>query len=77
MGRKYSKLVLTRPQRIIFEIQGPTRMHIMDWGRWKMEAERIESFYSKKLGVMMDSVSVLVHVRPLKASTHWSVRQGL
>lgn len=33
-------------------------------GHWKTNAERIETFYSKKLGVMVGSVNVLVHVRP-------------
>ena len=33
---------------------------------WKRRAENIESFYSKKLGVVTGGVDVLVHVRPLK-----------
>ena len=33
---------------------------------WKMKAERIQSVYSKKCGVLMGDVDVLLHVRPLK-----------
>ncbi|OAX34740.1 hypothetical protein K503DRAFT_698174 [Rhizopogon vinicolor AM-OR11-026] len=33
---------------------------------WKAKAERIESVYSKKCGVITGDVDVLVHVRPLK-----------
>ena len=35
-------------------------------GHWKTKAERIETFYSKKLGVMTGNVTALLHVRPLK-----------
>lgn len=35
-------------------------------GHWKAKAERIESFYSKKSGVITGGIDVLVHVRPLK-----------
>ncbi|KII85287.1 hypothetical protein PLICRDRAFT_116682 [Plicaturopsis crispa FD-325 SS-3] len=35
-------------------------------GHWKMKAERIESTYSKKTGVITGTVDVLLHVRPLK-----------
>lgn len=37
---------------------------------WKGKAERIESFYSKKLGVVTGGVDVLVHVRPLKGELY-------
>jgi 5'-3' exoribonuclease 1 len=33
---------------------------------WKTKAERIESMYSKKCGVLTGQVDVLLHVRPLK-----------
>jgi 5'-3' exoribonuclease 1 len=60
---KYEKMAVIpgAPPKVI---SNPHAHHGL--GHWKMKAERIESFYSKKLGVMMGSVSVLVHVRPLK-----------
>lgn len=33
---------------------------------WKNKAEKIEHYYSKRLGVMTGSIEVLLHVRPLK-----------
>lgn len=33
---------------------------------WQNKAERIENFYSKRLGVLTGPVNVLLHVRPLK-----------
>lgn len=33
---------------------------------WKSKAERIEQYYSKRLGVITGSVDILLHVRPLK-----------
>lgn len=33
---------------------------------WKAKADRIEHFYSKRLGVVTGSVEILLHVRPLK-----------
>ncbi|KAF6755356.1 exonuclease II [Ephemerocybe angulata] len=35
-------------------------------GHWKSKAERIESVYSKRCGVLTGEVEVLLHVRPLK-----------
>lgn len=35
-------------------------------GHWKSKAERIESVYSKRGGVLTGEVEVLLHVRPLK-----------
>jgi 5'-3' exoribonuclease 1 len=37
-------------------------------GHWKNKAERIESVYSKKCGVITGEVEVLLHIRPLKGS---------
>lgn len=37
-------------------------------GHWKNKAERIESVYSKRCGVLTGSVEVLLHVRPLKGA---------
>lgn len=33
---------------------------------WKAKAEKIEHYYSKRLGVMTGPVEILLHVRPLK-----------
>jgi 5'-3' exoribonuclease 1 len=35
---------------------------------WKHKAERIESVYSKKCGVLTGEVEILLHVRPLKGA---------
>ncbi|KAI9000441.1 hypothetical protein BD414DRAFT_798 [Trametes punicea] len=35
-------------------------------GLWKMKAEKVEHYYSKRCGVITGSVDVLLHVRPLK-----------
>ncbi|ESK84121.1 5 -3 exoribonuclease [Moniliophthora roreri MCA 2997] len=35
-------------------------------GHWKSKAQRIEDVYSKRCGVVIGEVQVLVHVRPLK-----------
>lgn len=37
-------------------------------GIWKAKAERIESVYSKKCGVVSGNIELLLHVRPLKGS---------
>jgi 5'-3' exoribonuclease 1 len=39
-------------------------------GHWRGKAERIESMYSKRAGVITGPVEVLLHVRPLKG---WSL----
>lgn len=60
---KYEKMTLV-PGSQPKVISNPHAPHGL--GHWKAKAERIESFYSKKLGVIMGNVNVLVHVRPLK-----------
>ncbi|RDX57163.1 hypothetical protein OH76DRAFT_1334582 [Lentinus brumalis] len=35
-------------------------------GLWKMKAEKIEHYYSKRCGVITGNIDVLLHVRPLK-----------
>lgn len=35
---------------------------------WRLKAERIEQYYSKRLGVITGPVEVLVHARPLKGT---------
>jgi 5'-3' exoribonuclease 1 len=59
---KYEKMnvVPGSPPKII---SNPHASHGL--GHWKTKAERTETFYSKKLGVIIGSVDVLVHVRPL------------
>lgn len=37
-------------------------------GLWKMKAEKIEHYYSKRCGVITGNIDVLLHVRPLKGS---------
>jgi 5'-3' exoribonuclease 1 len=37
-------------------------------GMWKSKAEKIESQYSKKSGVLTGEVKILLHVRPLKGA---------
>lgn len=48
-------------------------------GHWKGKAERIESLYSKKLGVVTGAVDVLLHIRPLKGTlvTHARTDQSI
>ena len=35
-------------------------------GLWKSKSEKIETYYSKRCGVITDTINVLVHVVPLK-----------
>ncbi|KAG0700160.1 exonuclease II [Suillus ampliporus] len=60
---KYEKSVVVpgTPQRVI---SNPHFQHGLS--HWKGRAERIESVYSKKCGIITGDVDVLVHVRPLK-----------
>lgn len=60
---KYEKMTVVpgAPSKVISNPHAPYGL-----GHWKQKAERIESFYSKKLGVIMGDVDVLLHVRPLK-----------
>jgi 5'-3' exoribonuclease 1 len=60
---KYEKMAVVPGSQPKF-ISNPLVPH--EIGHWKTNAERIETFYSEKLGVMVGSVNVLVHVRPLK-----------
>jgi 5'-3' exoribonuclease 1 len=38
---------------------------------WKYKAERIETVYPKRFGVLAGAVEVLLHVRPLKGVCGW------
>jgi len=44
----------------------------MGVSHWKHKAERIESVYSKRFGVLTGAVEVLLHVRPLKG-VYWAM----
>lgn len=60
---KYEKLVVVpgTPAKVV------SNPHFnQGLSHWKGKAERIESVYSKKCGVITGDVDVLVHVRPLK-----------
>lgn len=60
---KYEKLVLVpgTPEKVVSNPHSHQGL-----SHWKGKAERIESIYSKKCGVITGDVDVLVHVRPLK-----------
>lgn len=62
---RYEMMSIVRggPERVI---SNPHAQHGLV--HWKQKAERIESHYSKKLGVIMGDVNVLLHVRPLKGA---------
>jgi len=59
----YEKLVVSpgSPPRVI-----STPHTHQGLGHWKTKAERIESSYSKRCGVLTGMVEVLLHIRPLK-----------
>lgn len=60
---KYEKMTVVpgTPAKVISNPHAPQGL-----GHWKMKAERIESVYSKRYGVITGGVDVLIHVRPLK-----------
>ena len=60
---KYEKMTVV-PGSPLKVISNPHSPHGI--GHWKTKAEQIETFCSKKVSVMMGSVAVLLHVRPLK-----------
>jgi 5'-3' exoribonuclease 1 len=62
---KYEKLVVVpgTPAKVVSN----PHFH-QGLSHWKSKAERIESVYSKKCGVITGDVDVLVHVRPLKGA---------
>lgn len=62
---KYEKLVLVpgTPEKVVSNPHSHQGL-----SHWKGKAERIESIYSKKCGVITGDVDVLVHVRPLKGA---------
>ncbi|CAA7269491.1 unnamed protein product [Cyclocybe aegerita] len=60
---KYEKMVVTpnSPPKVVSTPHAPQGL-----GHWKMKAERIETYYSKRCGVISGNIEVLLHVRPLK-----------
>ncbi|KAF9778851.1 exonuclease II [Thelephora terrestris] len=60
---KYEKaeIIPGAPEKVV---QNPHPPHGV--GTWRAKAERIETHYSKRCGVITDSVEILVHVVPLK-----------
>ncbi|KAF9534015.1 hypothetical protein CPB83DRAFT_757128 [Crepidotus variabilis] len=60
---KYEKMSVTptSPSKVVPTPHAPQAL-----GYWKMKAERIETYYSKRCGVITGNVDVLLHVRPLK-----------
>ncbi|KAI0028225.1 hypothetical protein K488DRAFT_89959 [Vararia minispora EC-137] len=60
---KYEKMEVVpgSPSKVI---GNPHTQHGL--GMWKGKAERIESIYSKKAGVITGNIDALLHVRPLK-----------
>lgn len=67
---KYEKMVVTpgTPARVVSNPHAPQGL-----SHWKTKAERIETYYSKRCGVITGSVDILLHVRPLKGA-HGHVR---
>jgi 5'-3' exoribonuclease 1 len=49
------------PSRVVSNPHSPQGL-----GLWKMKAQRIDDYYSKRCGVITGDIDVLVHVRPLK-----------
>ncbi|TBU45695.1 hypothetical protein BD309DRAFT_859613 [Dichomitus squalens] len=60
---KYEKVSIVQgdPPKVISTPHTPQGL-----GLWKMKAERIEHYYSKRCGVITGNIDVLLHVRPLK-----------
>ncbi|THH31525.1 hypothetical protein EUX98_g2669 [Antrodiella citrinella] len=60
---KYEKMSVVpgSPAKVIHNPHSPQGV-----GFWKMQAEKIEHYYSKRCGILTGPVEVLVHVRPLK-----------
>ncbi|THV06390.1 hypothetical protein K435DRAFT_645537 [Dendrothele bispora CBS 962.96] len=58
---KYDKVGIAGKEKVVPSPHAPQAI-----GHWKAKAEWIESTYSKKAGVVMGEVEVMLHVRPLK-----------
>ncbi|PPQ77620.1 hypothetical protein CVT25_011231 [Psilocybe cyanescens] len=60
---KYEKMVVApgTPAKVVSNPHAPQGL-----GHWKTKAERIETYYSKRCGVITGNVDILLHIRPLK-----------
>ncbi|KAH9945091.1 exonuclease II [Epithele typhae] len=60
---KYEKISVIpgKPERVISNPHSQQGL-----GLWKSKSEKIETYYSKRCGVITGTVDVLLHVRPLK-----------
>ena len=67
---KYEKLSVIpgKPAKVVSNPHSPQGL-----GLWKMKAEKVEHYYSKRCGVITGNVEVLVHVRPLKGKLYLPV----
>jgi 5'-3' exoribonuclease 1 len=58
---KYDKVGIAGKEKVVPTPHAPNAI-----GHWRAKAERIESVYSKRAGVVTGEVEVMLHVRPLK-----------
>ena len=60
---KYEKMevISGAPEKVIQNPHPPYGV-----GLWKSKTEKIETYYSKRCGVITDTINVLVHIVPLK-----------
>ncbi|KAF5334844.1 hypothetical protein D9758_014281 [Tetrapyrgos nigripes] len=58
---KYDKIGIAGKEKVVPTPHAPNAI-----GHWKAKAERIESVYSKRAGVVSGEVEIMLHVRPLK-----------
>lgn len=68
---KYEKMVVSpgSPARVISNPHAPQGL-----GHWKMKADRIDYYYSKRCGLIAGNVDVLLHIRPLKGTANYDYR---
>lgn len=58
---RYSEVLVGGKKKIVSTPHTPTEV-----GQWKRKADRIEHQYSKRFGVVLGQIDVLLQVRPLK-----------
>jgi 5'-3' exoribonuclease 1 len=61
---KFGQVALGGKKKVVSSPHSP-----MDVGNWKKKVDKIEHHYSKRFGVIIGQVDVLLHVRPLKGSS--------
>lgn len=69
---KYEKVTIIpgHPLRVVSTPHSPQGLSY-----WKMKADKIEDFYSKRCGVITGNIDVLVHVKPLKGTVNlWQTK---